>query len=302
MLLFHRVNTAADALFPREMTADRFRECLQWIAAWFNVLPLGEAILALARGTLPARALAITFDDGYADNAEVAVPILSELRLPATFFVSSGFLDGGRMWNDTIIEAIRRTDKPSLDLSRWSLPEVRTATIAERRSAIETLIGILKHRPPAERTDKVEAVASAAGAALPGDLMMTSKQLRALAASGMEIGAHTVSHPILAVVDDATARSEIADGRDRLASIVRQPVRLFAYPNGKPHADYTARDVAIVRSLGFDAAFSTAWGAASASTSRFELPRFTPWDRTPLRWALRLARNHAAHVEQVAPA
>ena len=131
--------------------------------------------------------------------------------------------------------------------------------------------------------------------------MMRAEGVRRLAAAGMGIGAHTVTHPILAVVDDATARQEIRASRETLEAIVRQPVRLFAYPNGKPGPDYRRRDVDLVRSLGFDAAFSTAWGAARREDERFELPRFTPWDRTPARWALRLARN-LSHPIQRAPA
>jgi peptidoglycan/xylan/chitin deacetylase (PgdA/CDA1 family) len=301
VLLFHRVHATADPLFPGEMTAARFRECLRWIADWFNVLPLGEAIGALAAGTLPARALSVTFDDGYADNVDVALPILREIGIPATFFVASGYLDGGRMWNDTVIEAVRRTRQPSLSLAAAALPDVATGTLDERRGAIATLIAALKHLPPKRRESSAALVGEAAGVSLPDDLMMTTAQLRALAAAGMEIGGHTVSHPILALLDDTEAREEIAAGREALAAITRQPIRLFAYPNGKPHADYRSRDVDIVKSLGFDAAFSTAWGVASSATSRYELPRFTPWDRTAARWAIRLARNHATRVEQVAP-
>ena len=107
VLIFHRVHPGQDAMFPGEMHAATFRERMGWVREWFNVLPLDEAVAALARGTLPARALAITFDDGYADNFTVALPILQQLGLPATFFIATGFLDGGRMWNDTVIEAMR---------------------------------------------------------------------------------------------------------------------------------------------------------------------------------------------------
>jgi peptidoglycan/xylan/chitin deacetylase (PgdA/CDA1 family) len=302
VLMFHRVHAAADPLFPDEMTAPRFRECLSWIREWFNVLPLGEAVASFDRRTLPARAMAITFDDGYRDNATVAMPILRELGLPATFFVSTGFLDGGRMWNDTVIEALRRTSLATLALGAIGLPDVPSATLTERRAAIATLLPKLKHLGPDARRATVSALADVAGAVLPDDLMMTSSQVRELSAAGMEIGAHTVSHPILAVLDEASARREIADGADAIAAITGKRARLFAYPNGKPHADYRARDVALVKSLGFDAAFSTSPGVATAHSPRYELPRFTPWDRTPARWALRLMRNYATSGDHVAAA
>ena len=79
-------------------------------------VPLIEGVRGLATGSLPDRAVTVTFDDGYADNAEVALPILQRHGVPATFFVATGYLNGGRMWNDSIIEAIRRAPATELDL------------------------------------------------------------------------------------------------------------------------------------------------------------------------------------------
>ena len=109
----------------------------------------------------------------------------------------------------------------------------------------------------------------------------------------MDIGGHTCSHPILTRQDDATARRELADGRDRLRGSPALTPRLFAYPNGKPGDDYDARHVAMARDLGFEAAVCTAWGAARRGDDSFQIPRFTPWDGTPLRFHARLAANLA---------
>jgi peptidoglycan/xylan/chitin deacetylase (PgdA/CDA1 family) len=296
ILIFHRVHARPDDLFPNQTHAAAFRERMLWIRSWFNVLPLDEAVTALDRGSLPTRALAITFDDGYADNATVALPILRRLGLPATYFVATAFLDGGRMWNDTIIESVRRS-RDDLDLTSAGLGKYPVGSPQARRTAIGAIIAELKYLPPEERLARVERIAAQAAATLPDDLMLSGDQLRSLAAAGMGIGGHTVSHPILAGLDDATARREIADGRDMLEGIVRQPVRLFAYPNGKPNVDYTAAHVRMTKELGFAAAVSTAPGAARAGDSPYQLPRFTPWDRTPARWGGRLARNLFTRVE-----
>jgi len=89
----------------------------------------------------------------------------------------------------------------------------------------------------------------------------------------------------------ADARREINQSRECLAAILNEPVSLFAYPNGKPGQDYAAEHVRMVRDAGFAAAVSTAWGVASRDSDSFQLPRFTPWDRQPVRFALRLLIN-----------
>jgi peptidoglycan/xylan/chitin deacetylase (PgdA/CDA1 family) len=115
----------------------------------------------------------------------------------------------------------------------------------------------------------------------------------------MEIGAHTITHPILTRLEAPEARREMANSKRDLESLLGEPVALFAYPNGVPTQDYDATHAALARECGFAAAVSTAWGAASVRSDRFQLPRFTPWDRTRLRYGLRLAAN-MARTERVA--
>jgi peptidoglycan/xylan/chitin deacetylase (PgdA/CDA1 family) len=297
-LIFHRVHAKTDPMFPGEPDAARFDAVCGWLARWFNVLPLDEALSRFRTGSLPARAACITFDDGYADNHDVALPILRRHRLPATFFIATGFLDGGRMFNDGLVELVRRSPLPELALDGLSLelPEgartLRLGDNAARRSAAMALIGAVKYRPADDRLALVDELRRRAGvAALPDDLMMRSAQVKALHEAGMGIGAHTVTHPILARLTDTEARQEIERGKLALESIIGAPVPLFAYPNGRPGADYGASTVRIVRDLGFAAAVSTAWGSAGPSTDLYQLPRFTPWDASELRFGLRLLAN-----------
>jgi peptidoglycan/xylan/chitin deacetylase (PgdA/CDA1 family) len=297
-LIFHRVLPEADPIFPDEMHAGRFAPLCAWLARSFNVLPLDQAAEKLYAGTLPARALCITFDDGYADNHDVALPILRQHGLSATFFVATGFLDGGRMWNDTLVEAVRGCALGRLDLGDLPAgPEEQTlgslplGSMDERRQAIDRLIGVAKYLPPDDRESFVLAVAGAAQARLPDDLMMRSDQVIALKRAGMTVGGHTVHHPILARLEPAKARQEIAAGKMALEALLQSPVTLFAYPNGKPGRDFMPEHAALVREVGFSLAVTTAPGAASASTDRFLLPRFTPWDRSHFRFGLRMARN-----------
>ncbi|RJG16275.1 polysaccharide deacetylase family protein [Massilia cavernae] len=290
ILIFHRVLPQPDPLFPDEMHAARFDAQLGQLKHSFNFMSLGEGVRGLRSGKLPPRAACITFDDGYADNAEVALPILHKHGLPATVFVATGFLDGGRMWNDTVIELIRRAPD-AIDLGPHGYGRFALGTVAERRAAIASLLNTLKYLPLAARLDAVDAVRALVPAALPENLMMTSSQVRQLHQAGIEIGGHTVNHPILARMDDAGARREMADGKDALEGLIGAPVRLFAYPNGKPGQDYLSRHAAMAREVGFEAAVSTSWGAARPGGDLFQLPRFTPWDRKPLRFMLRMVQN-----------
>lgn len=290
ILIFHRVLPEPDPLFPDEPDIKRFTQMMKCVATWFNVLPLGDAVARLAEGTLPARAAAITFDDGYADNLLCAAPVLKRLGLHATFFVASGFLDGGRMWNDTVIESVRLTRKTSIEGLLPDLPPLPLGSVRERRAALDRIILALKHLPSAERADKVEQVAGYCVADLPADLMMSSDQLRSLHGMGMGIGAHTINHPILARSTVDAAWHEIEDGRRQLEEILRSDVTLFAYPNGKAVSDYLPEHVRMTRELGFKAAVTTNWGTNVQAADPFQLARFTPWDKSMLRFGLRMLR------------
>ena len=164
-------------------------------------------------------------------------------------------------------------------------------SLEQRRRAISVLLPQVKVLDPARRAAAAERICQLAEVVPPDDLMMTSSQVAALARDDFGIGAHTVSHPILARLDPVTARQEIQRGRQRLEEIARSPVRLFAYPNGRPGEDYTVHTTELVRQLGFAAAFTTAHGVAGRDADLFQLPRFTPWDRGELKFGVRMARN-----------
>jgi peptidoglycan/xylan/chitin deacetylase (PgdA/CDA1 family) len=236
--------------------------------------------------------VSITFDDGYANNREVALPILAAKGMPATVFVAPGFLDGGRMFNDSVIEVVRRAPQV-LDLRSEGLDEYRLADPAARIMAIEALLRQFKYLEPGERIRRLANVEAIAGVTLPADLMMTSEQVRELHRAGIEIGAHTVDHPILTSIDDRLANDQMVTSKKRLEELIGAPVKSFAYPNGAPLRDYDGRHVAMARDAGFDFALSTAWGSATADSDVFQIPRVAPWDRGSMRYGLRLARAYA---------
>ncbi len=291
VLIYHRVLPTPDPLLPYEPDSETFERTMRWVGETFNVLPLEGAVAALKQGKLPPRALAVTFDDGYANNATVAAPILGRLGLHATFFIATGYLDGGRMFNDAVVEAVRGCRAEVLDLQSHGLGRYALGTDGERQSAIGSILEAIKYRNEDTRAELAERIAEVAGVCLPTDLMMTSEQTAGLARAGFGLGGHTVSHPILAGMDLMAARREIASGQRRLADIAGSRIGLFAYPNGRPNRDYVRATAALVRELGFDGAVSTSIGVARIGSDPFQIPRFTPWDSRPLRFAAQLITN-----------
>jgi peptidoglycan/xylan/chitin deacetylase (PgdA/CDA1 family) len=294
VLIFHRVLAEKDPLLPSEPDARWFAQLVGMLTRHFEVIGLDEAAARVAEGRLSGRSLSITFDDGYADNYEVALPILERAGAPATFFVATGFLDGGTMWNDRIIETVRRLSPgryaQPLDGDREAMLEIDD--LESRRQAIGRLINAWKHLPQPERQARVDAFAALAGD-LPDDLMLSTAQLRAMDRSDYaRVGAHTVSHPILAVLPAAQAAEEIGAGKRTLEDKLQREVDWFAYPNGKPGRDYRAEHVEQVRQAGFAAAVSTNWGTLDRDSDRFEIPRFTPWSSSLDRFSIDLVRSH----------
>lgn len=292
ILIYHRVLAEQDAIFPNEITAKIFDTQLSYLKDVFNVLPLSEAVARLKTGILPARAACITFDDGYADNATLALPILQKHGLTATFFIATAYLNGGRMFNDTVIEAIRRCENNEIDLATLGLGRHDVSNPKVKNIAIARILPKVKYLPHDQREETVNALANiVSDAPLPDDLMMTTQQLKALHGAGMEIGGHTSRHPILANLGDSALREEIAEGKKFLEAVLGERISLFAYPNGKPGSDYLPQQAAIVGELGFDAAVSTQRGSATQASDLFQLPRFTPWQPNANRYILGLLDN-----------
>jgi peptidoglycan/xylan/chitin deacetylase (PgdA/CDA1 family) len=301
ILIFHRVLPHRDPLFPNEPIAPEFDGLLRHIKSRFNVLRLCDAAKRLHDDTLPSRALSITFDDGYADNLSIAAPILSRHGLSATVFISTGYLDGDSMWNDIVIAAFRSTQQTELDLTHLGLGKHVLGSLQHRRAAIQHVIGAIKYLPGGERERRVSQLLEASGVARPTGLMLMPHSVRSLVRLGLDIGAHTVTHPILAKLPPGEAWQEIVESKRRLKELVGDRVELFAYPNGKPDDDYGADHVRMVRDAGFSAAVSTAWGAASRASDVFQLPRFMPWTRNPLKFDLLMLRNLRQGPKRQAP-
>ncbi len=287
--IFHRVLAQPDPLLPSEPHAELFDRMLGWIGSQFQVLPPLEACERLYARSLPARAAIITFDDGYRDNHDVALPLLQKHRMGAAFFIATGYLNGGTMFNDRVIEAVRGARGAELDAAWLGLGRLALEDVEQRRLAIDRLLKAVKHLPPPERLVQVQRIEEACEAQAESGLMMTDAQVLACHRAGITLGGHTRNHPILRALPDAQARKEIEAGRDDLRAISGEAPVVFAYPNGKLGGDFDSRHRTMVEEAGFRFAFTTHAGASGAGEDRFLLRRYTPWARAGWRFGLQAA-------------
>lgn len=289
VLNYHQVLTVWDPLRPDEVTAAQFNLQMQWISQYFNPLPLSHALELQQQGKLPPRAVAITFDDGYENNVSVALPILTQWQVPATFFIASDFLDGGIMWNDRVIETVRRWPGKALAAQWLGVPVLPLSNDRERYEATLVLLRALKYLPFEERQAAVAKLCDVTE--LPA-MMMSREQLQSLVDHQMEIGGHTCSHPILTQLSPERAAAEIDDNRRYLAGLLEQTPVGFAYPNGQPGKDFDRSTIALLQQSGYQYAVTTGHGVRGPQGDSYQIPRFTPWRKTRWGFLLQLAQNY----------
>lgn len=287
ILVYRQVVARPDPLFPEWVEARQFEQHLRLLTRWFRVMPLGLALRQLRARVLPSRAACITFDAGYAESADVALPLLQRWGVSATFFVAAGYMDGSCPWADRVIDMVRRAPGARLNLGRCGFGSYDIGCAVRRRAVIDMLLATLGELPASERLQRMAAMACLRGHAS----MLGPDQVLALHRAGMAIGAHPSSHAALAALSNADARSDIANGRTRLEALLQDRVSLFSYPNGLPGRDFEQRHANMLRAQGFEAAVTSAWGATRADTDLYALPRYTPLERSSSGFLLSLGSN-----------
>ncbi len=259
------------------LPVEAFRLQMAFVKRAYRVVTLDELTDAVAAGRpLPPRAVAITFDDGYADNWTLAHPVLQQLGLPATVYVATGSLAGGPpLWMSSLRALVLLAPGPTLALP--GLDPVTLGPPGARGPAARALTRALVPFPDEEKRARIAAGAAAAGVDLDRALagvMLGWDEVRAMARAGWTIGAHTVTHVNVALAAPAVAEAEIAASRDAVADVIRAPVRHFAYPNAGGAHRYFSREVAdILRRLGFRSGVTSRPGALRPGADPFLLPR-----------------------------
>lgn len=283
ILAYHRVAELSPDSHALCTPPDVFREHMACLRQEFCPISLDELVGAAAAGRIPERAIAVTLDDGYLDALSTASPILSDLGVPATFFVNTDRLEEEheRWWD--ILERVFscETVPAALRLQIDGQPlQMPTATVSERAQALKRLNETAWPMDPCARATLVRDVLSwSGGNGFPRAThrVLTGDEIRTLAnRPGHSIGAHTVNHLALTTQRVDTKRREILENKATLERVLERPVHLFSYPYG----DFDADMLAIVGEAGFRAAVTVQAGLVLAGTNRLLFPRY---EITPAR-------------------
>jgi peptidoglycan/xylan/chitin deacetylase (PgdA/CDA1 family) len=253
----------------------QFEEQVSYLAANYRVLPLPDAADALRRGvSLPANAVAITFDDGYADNF-AAAQTLARYGLTATFYITAGCLAGGApFWPSELRSLIRSLQLPQIELEAGDVRvALRVSTAQERAAAVSALTKVFKANPIRIREALRERLRELAGNTEVPSPMLTWHQVKTMHRMGMNIGSHTMTHPNLPNAGLEDAKLEIVGSKRTLEEHLDAPVTMFSYPNGGADRYMTPDVAALVREAGYVAATTSRNAFAGAGSDLFALER-----------------------------
>jgi peptidoglycan/xylan/chitin deacetylase (PgdA/CDA1 family) len=296
-----------------------FRDQMRLLADEGSCIPLSDLVRGIRSKSLRPGSVCITFDDGYSDNLVNAKPILQEFALPATFFLTSGYLDGTKgFWWDALERPFFREErippKLALAIERGWLAfdfagdtEYRAAAFAghrqwrawdpppsQRHLAYHQLWQVL-HRLPSSTRDRVLAAIEAWAGGNASDAAATNRplslqQVRQLASGpGIEIGGHSVTHSSLALLDRDAQYREILDNKQHLEDLLGGSLHHFSYP----HGEFSEETVSLLEQAGYDSACTTQNVGIEHPADRFRLPRISVDDWNEEEFARRLARRFA---------
>lgn len=291
-LMFHKVPRDVDPLIGGgELCLKEFETIVGFLQEYSNLLPLGDAVDALRKGKLPARAVSITFDDGYAEWEDGIVPLLKERDIPATFFITTQLMSGTPLWNERIVAAVKALPDSGARLPHGFANHIDLQKQSSRIQLVRELLEKLKYVPLEERLAAIQSIESQATSTLSYHRKFDASTVRDLHSQGFEIGGHTIHHPILNECSEDEAMREIAGSREELSCIIGGRVDLFAYPNGRPGKDFSSKHINMVKQSGYKAALTSSGGAASRDSDIYQLPRSTMWETSQRRMAYRTAHN-----------
>jgi peptidoglycan/xylan/chitin deacetylase (PgdA/CDA1 family) len=304
ILMYHRVAFASQDPWGLAVHPDVFEEQMAYIHQHRSPLSMRQFIERLQNGTLPANAVAVTFDDGYRDNLVNAKPVLVRYGVPATLFLATGFINQDvPFWWDELATMILASSHPVQELQvsggeqvtlNWGEPERSDITggwrasgppQTARQSAYLEIWGRLRRMTAEERALAMIALRSHLGSVHdPLASPMTSEEISALLRDGLvQLGGHTVTHPALTLLSRMDSRREIADSRRLCSEINGKCVHGFAYPYGELNSE--VRNDVVTQGLAW--ACPTQSGFVDTKPDPYALPRVAV-PNAPMRMFVKL--------------
>ena len=308
ILMYHRIADVRTDPWSLCVTPGHFREQLEVLQEQTRPLKLQQLAKSLQTGIIPDRSVIITFDDGYPDNLYNARPLLERYQIPATVFIATGYLEDPRefWWDElatVLLQAGTLPDVLRLNINgsthQWELGEATHYDVEDccrysswrawedaptpRHALYRALWEKLQPLSDNSRREVLDEFLMWAGVR-PKDpaarTTLSPEGVVALAREDLvEVGSHTVTHPVLSALSPDLQRDEIHRSKAALDDLLGRPVRSFAYPYGAP-TNYTSETIAIVREAGYSCACSTVASAVERNSDLFQLPRLhvQDWD------------------------
>lgn len=283
VLLLHGVLPDADTSpfnsTGKFISVERLKSFLRRIGRIFQFISMDEFLDSIAQGRRLSNVMLITFDDGYANNLEYGLPLLCDMGIPFSVFLTTGLIDTQKvLWTDLLEFAIFSTSRAAIepgiideridlegDRARYvaiaKLKEaLKSRSLSQAECAVENLCADLEVDKESPRLKDVR--------------FLRSDGIRRMARAGVTFGGHTVSHPILSRESRERVRSEVQECKQHIEKLTGQVVRSFAYPNGR-RQDYNEMVIAELIEAGYEAAFTSIHGLYRPGDSRFEIRRIS---------------------------
>jgi peptidoglycan/xylan/chitin deacetylase (PgdA/CDA1 family) len=261
VLNYHRIGVPdANGFEPEIWSASEsaFAAQVELVARNFEVVPPSDLV---ERPRARGRRVLLTFDDGYRDNFTVALPVLRAHGVTATFFVVPGFVDSPRVpWWDEIAWMVNHSPHDVVDWPEHGLARLHLADPPGREAASAAIAGVYKRLPGDATAAFLDEAAARLGsgrapASLGQDLWMSWDDVRELERSGMTVGGHSLTHPVLARLDPAGQAREVEGCAARLKEKLGRPMKYFSYPVGLD-GTYDATTRELLRGAGVELAFA----------------------------------------------
>ncbi len=297
ILMYHSVlpdpSLQADCLGGIVHSESAFSEQMEVLARHYHPISLDEIVKLLRdKIDLPKRAVVITFDDGYADNYEVAMPILERFAIPATFYATVDCVEKRKLpWPSRLRFAFRRTK-----LAAWNEALAKSWNLhnpPNREEAFLAACDLCTQLSGAAQEEFVRHVEQDLQTCVPdhsGSLMMSYDQLRGLTRHGHVVGSHTMTHPNMAYVKDDEAHREFALSKQLLESHLTTPIKHFSYPCPALSPHWSERTIEQSRAIGYETGITTNNGLTHRGDNLLCLNRIRPAKTVEgLRWNLESA-------------